>query len=196
MDDIKANIANNLTRLRKEHKLTQLELAEKINYSDKAISRWEKGEVTPDITILCSLCDLYNVDINDLLKKHTDNKVLTKQYRFEMKNKLIISLLSTLLVWFIATIIYVYEYLLFNISLWKVFIWAVPISCIVGIVFNAIWGKRSWMFVIITILIWSLLASIYIQFLPVYNLFLIFLLGAPGQVAITLWSFLKPKNKR
>lgn len=195
MENIKEIIAENLVKLRKQHKLTQLELAEKINFSDKAISRWEKGEVTPDIETLISLCELYKISINDLLTKQTEPKNLTKRYHFELKNKMIISCLAVLLVWFAATMVFLYGGLISNVYLWKAFIWAIPTSCVVALIFNAIWGKRKWIFIIITLLIWSLLASVYIQFLPTYNLYLIFILGVPLQVATVLWSLLKPKSK-
>ena len=58
---VKETVKDNLVRLRREHKLTQLELSEKINYSDKAISRWETGEVTPDVETLEQLARLYDV---------------------------------------------------------------------------------------------------------------------------------------
>ena len=196
MENVKEIISENLVKLRKEHKLTQLELATKLNYSDKAISRWENGEVTPDVETLMNICALYEISLDDIVKKQENSKNLTKQYKFQLRNKLIITLLSISLVWFIATLVFVYAQLIMQKFVWQVFIWAVPITCIVGIVFNAIWGKRQLMFPIISILVWSLLTSIYIQLLPVYNLYLIFFLGIPLQVAIILWSFLKPRKSK
>ncbi|MBE6656382.1 MAG: helix-turn-helix transcriptional regulator [Ruminococcaceae bacterium] len=61
--EIKETVKANLIRLRREHKLTQLELSEKINYSDKAVSRWETGEVTPDVETLAHLATLYGIPI-------------------------------------------------------------------------------------------------------------------------------------
>lgn len=63
MPDICETVKENLVRLRHEHKLTQLELAQRINYSDKAVSRWENGDVTPDVATLAALADLYGVPI-------------------------------------------------------------------------------------------------------------------------------------
>ena len=59
MENLKDVIRENLINLRKEHKLTQIDLAKKINYSDKAISRWENGDVLPDVEILNSICNVY-----------------------------------------------------------------------------------------------------------------------------------------
>ena len=90
MEDIKETISENLVKLRKEHKLTQLELAEKLNYSDKAISRWENGEVIPDIETLMNICEVYNISLNDIVSKHENTKKLTKHYKSQQKNKIII----------------------------------------------------------------------------------------------------------
>lgn len=196
MENIKDIIADNLVKLRKEHKLTQLELAEKLNYSDKAISRWEKGEVTPDIETLLNICNLYNISIEDITKPQSNPKQLTKRYHFEIRNKLIITLLAISLVWFIATLVFVYSKITIHKTFWQAFVWAIPISCILGIIFNSIWGKRKYMFVIISLLIWSLIASIYIQMLTIYNFYLIFFLGIPLQIATILWSLLKPRKAK
>ena len=66
MEDIKLIIAQNIVSLRKKHDLTQAELAEKLNYSDKAVSRWEHGDTLPDINVLYQLCDFYGIDMNTL----------------------------------------------------------------------------------------------------------------------------------
>lgn len=195
MRNVKEIISNNLTKLRKEHNLTQLELAEKINYSDKAVSRWEKGEVTPDIETLNKISEIYNIPLEEIISEHSPEEKIAETHKMQKKNKVLISLLAVLTVWFVATIAFVYVQIFVGISVWTAFIWAIPSSFIVAIVFNAIWGKRKWTFILVSFLVWTFLASVFIQFLPVYNLFLIFILGVPAQIGIILWSMLKPKRK-
>lgn len=72
MEDLKAVIAKNITELRKENKLTQLELAEKLNYSDKSVSKWERGESIPDVIVLKELADLFGVSVDYMLKPHKE----------------------------------------------------------------------------------------------------------------------------
>ena len=60
-------IAKNLAYYRKRAGLTQAALAEKINYSDKSVSKWESGAGTPDVYILVQLAQLYGVTVNDLV---------------------------------------------------------------------------------------------------------------------------------
>ena len=59
MEDIKPIIAKNITALRQGAKLTQIELAERLNYSDKAVSKWERAESIPDITVLKTIADMF-----------------------------------------------------------------------------------------------------------------------------------------
>lgn len=186
MENINLVIGNNIKELRKIHKLTQNDLAEKLNYSNKAISRWESGEIVPDVMTLNKICDIFEIPITQMFEANLTKKQITKQYKFQMGNKLAISLLAVLMVWFAATITYVYSVITFGDNLWQAFIWAVPISCIVGIVFNSIWGKKIINFIIISILNWSTLACIYLSFLQ-YNLWLIFIIGVPVQIGVLLW---------
>ena len=60
-------IGKNITRLRKLANMTQLELAEKLNYSDKSISKWEQGNGIPDVRILVQLAELFGVTLDDLV---------------------------------------------------------------------------------------------------------------------------------
>ena len=58
---LKKNIAKNLSSLRKSAGLTQAELGEKLTYSDKSISKWERGDGLPDLLVLDKLAELYGV---------------------------------------------------------------------------------------------------------------------------------------
>ena len=191
---IKQNIAKNIVALRKKFKLTQAELAEKLNYSDKAISRWERGDTLPDIDILCRICDIFSVNFEYLIStdnEHQNNKFIDK---FQLGNKITITLLAISLVWLIATCAYVYYNIFFQIKAWTIFIWSVPISALIGQVFNTMWGNRKISLYLLSIFNWTILAAFYIQFLK-YNLWLIFIIGVPVQVATILWSNLKPRKK-
>ena len=186
MDDMKQTIADNITELRKGMRLTQAELAEKMGYTDKAISKWERAESIPDVVTLKEFADLSGVTLDYLItKEHVENRAaLTKQAR---SNRLVISLLAAAAVWLIATILYVYLKIFGVPDVWKVFAGAVPVSMIVLLVFNSIWGKVKWNYVIISVLVWSSLAFAYFMLMQ-YRLFLIFLIGVPIQVMVILWS--------
>ena len=76
MSDLKQIVANNIIKLRKEKKLTQAEFANKLNYSDKAVSKWERAESTPDIIVLKQISDLFGISVDYLLNEHTESEKL------------------------------------------------------------------------------------------------------------------------
>lgn len=187
-------IAHNLTALRKANHLTQLELAEKLNYSDKSVSKWEHGETLPSIEVLVEIAELFGVSLDYFVAEHDSDNTEIKSTHVSNNNKIIITLLSILAVWVLAVTIYLYVNILYGTNLWIVYVWAVPASSIVGLVFNCIWGHRRTGFVVMSILVWTLLAGIYLQFLQ-YNLWGFFILGAPLQTAIILWSKIKTHKR-
>lgn len=192
MQDIKDIIAKNIIDLRKKDHLTQGELAEKINYSDNAVSRWERGEVTPSIETLDSISKLFNVPLSSLIE---DNAKNVSQYRDKklIVNKLSIMLICCSIVWLVAIIAFVYAELIFKLNIWTIFVWAVPVSCLVLLPFNAYWGKHIYKFVLLSVFQWSILGAFYLQCLQ-YNIWLIFIIGVPIQLALSIWAFIKPKN--
>lgn len=192
MADIKQIIAKNIINLRKKNNLTQNELAIKLNYSDNAVSRWERAEVTPSIETLEQISQIFNVPLKSLIEDNAI-QISTEQDKKQLINKLAVTLIFVSLVWFVATISYVYIKIIFQLNIWQIFIWAVPASCLVMYPFNEYWGKYIYKFVILSVLQWSLLACFYLQFLE-YNLWLVFIIGIPLQVALCIWAFIKPKN--
>ena len=196
MKELREIIGQNLTELRKQKGYTQISLAEKLNYSDKAISKWEKGTSLPSIDVLLDLANLYGVTLDYLVKEgDSKEKKLLKNDNVKRRNHILITLLSSILVWIVATTLYVFTYIpTKEPSLWTIFLWAVPVNAIVLIVFNGIWGKRKFLAIPVLLLIWSLLASIHLQVLmvlPEVNLWLIYLLGIPLSIATLLWVKLK-----
>lgn len=190
MDNIKSVISNNLVKLRKQNKMTQMELAEKLNYSDKAVSRWENGEVVPDIETLHQISMIYEIPIAKLFDPDLDIVVVRQESKQNSRNKLVISLLAVVCVWFLAISIYTTFKISFDANLWIVFIFAVPLSFLVAMIFNSLWGKKTLNFIFISCLLWTIIAAICINFSK-YSIWPLFFLGAPAQVAIILWSQLK-----
>ena len=198
-DTLAVTIGKNITRLRRIANMTQLELAEKLNYSDKSVSKWEQGNGVPDIRILVQLADLFQVSVDDLVREHKEKEIVPKSTR--NMRRLIIMLCSVGLCWLVAVAAFVFigiaapkiEYL------WLAFVYAVPASAIVVLVFSCIWHYKTVRVVSVSVLIWSVLACIY---LTVYacgadmtNIWLIFLLGAPLQV-LALFFFVWWKRAR
>ena len=194
MEDYKRIIANNISELRKAVPLTQAELAEKLNYSDKAVSKWERGESIPDVIVLKQIADLFGVTVDYLLEEvHPLKATMQSVPRQLKKNRMLITGLSCMLTFLIATVVFVVFGLMTDFKgIWLAYVYCVPICAILLIVFNSVWGKAKLNFYFISLLVWSLLASIYLT-IGDYSNWLIFLIGIPGQVIILLWSGIKAR---
>lgn len=200
MNDLKNVIAKNIAELRKACGYTQLELAEKLNYSDKAVSKWERGEAVPDIAVLKEIAELFEVSLDYLVEAKHDEKQEPKQIsKGKIHNRGLITGISVLIVWLAATLAFVLIDIIaeeLKIS-WLGFIYAIPVSMVVWLVFNSIWFKRHRNFLIISFLMWSALAALYLSLLLFsFNLWQIFILGIPAQIIIFMWSGLKYKTNK
>lgn len=200
MEDLKALIAQNIIRLRKNANMTQAELAEKLNYTDKAVSKWERGESIPDVIVLKQLADLFQVRVDDLLVKYDESQPTptVSTVSNNIRNHGFITGMSVLLVWLIATLLFViFESATTTHIHWLSFIYAIPITMIVWLIFNSIWFNRRRNFLIISLLMWSALGSLYLNLLLTgANVWLLFALGIPGQIIILMWSGIKSKAKK
>ena len=200
MEDIKNIVAKNITELRILNNMTQLELAEKLNYSDKTISKWERAESSPDISVLVEMADLFGVTLDYLVKTENIEEAVIEHKNTEVKyNRRAISYIAEGCAWIVAIFAFIITTLILNkMSFqWLYFVYALPIVLIVKLVFNSIWFNPRHNYLIISALMWSILATVHITFLYFkINVALIYLLGVAGQIVIVLWSFIaKPKIK-
>lgn len=189
-DKIIQNVSTNIAKLRKYHNYTQLELAEKIGYSDKSISKWERGEALPDLIVLVKLANLFDVSLNDLI---LDDSIKLKK-KLNKKRKALITILSFGLTWLIATIVYVLlELIIPNSYSWLSFIYAIPISMIVLVVFTALWWRHIYLFISVSLLYWSIALSLFIS-ISNDKIWLVFILAIPLQI-LTLIIFMYQERK-
>lgn len=196
MEDIRLILADNLTKLRKKHKLTQVELAHQLGFSDKSISKWEQGDAIPDIETIKKIADLYGVSVDSLLEdKPQEDEIDTKERKRIMTNKIIITLLAVTVVWTSSIVLFTIVNILYNAYYWQSFVWALPASSIIILIFNSIWGKKRYNYLIVSILLWTLCLSVHLQFLN-YTLWLLYIVAIPAQIAIILASQLTVKNKK
>lgn len=193
--DYKRVIANNITELRRATSLTQVELAEKLNYSDKAVSKWERGESIPDVIVLKRIADLFGVTVDYLLQEEhgeLPERVAVPKHR--RRNRLIITGLSCMLAVLIATVLFV---ALMSFSelpkIWLVFVYTIPVCAVIALVFNSVWGNVKHNYPIISVLVWSLLASVYLS-VGDYSAWQIFIIGVPAQIIIVLWSGIRSRQ--
>ena len=210
MDDerLKSVIGANIAAFRKRGSLTQAGLAEKLNYSDKAVSKWERGESVPDVLTLVQLAALFHVSVNDLLvdpdalpeKTGVVQQAMEQVVEKTLKrkaNKSIILMLCSVLVWFVALLFFVIVSSLRIPYSWLAFIYAIPVNAIVLLSMRSAWHDFRWNRGLISVIMWGCLISIYMSLLILakLNIWKIFLLGIPGQLAIFLWFRMFSSNR-
>ena len=199
-EKLKLQIGSNIASYRKRAGLTQAGLAERLNYSDKAVSKWERGESMPDVTTLVQLAEQFDITVNDVEvdpdalpgNPGTLEKAMTQVSEKALKRKadkgIILSLSSTL-VWYVALFFFV-GISSFDIPFsWLAFFYAVPANAIVLLSLRSAWRDFRWNKALISCIVWGSLVSIHASlwvFLGV-NVWKLYLLGIPGQIAIFLW---------
>ena len=192
---IRQRIAANIAHFRKLHNMTQSELAEKINYSDKSVSKWELGDSVPDIYVLVTLAELFNVTVNDLV---SENAPLPPPPDSDVeKKRVFILLMSVLLAWLSATVAYTALRVLVPdfTQAWLCFIVAIVVTFILCTVFSSLWWGLLPRLLSVSALIWSIAAGIYILF-PLVNMRLIFVVGGVVQLLGILWFTFQGRFRR
>lgn len=207
-EELKATVGGNLARLRRDRGLTQAELAERINYSDKAVSKWERGESLPDVLTLLNLAEQLGTDLNTLTgsapelpqpapeaatpeppeekPRETAVQKLTARYQAD---KNVIQKLSSILVWVVALFLYMVLDAFGVKHLWMIFVIAVPANAIVLLSLRSAWKLYGWNRFLISVIMWGALLVIYLLLLVAggVNVWRILPMGLLGQAAILLW---------
>ena len=192
-------LAKNLAYYRKASGLTQLELAEKFNYSDKSVSKWERGEGFPDVFVLKSLADFYGISVDDF---YSEEKKKISGQNHSLTKQVYIKLLSVGIGWLVALMTF------FGLTFlppeatfqpWLTFVYGALVTGIILLVWDYIYHHRFLRVIDTSIIIWMGLLSLYLTLLvvlgPAHNYPLIFIVGIPLEVLEILW-FLFRRNKK
>ncbi|MGN1373118.1 MAG: helix-turn-helix domain-containing protein [Candidatus Coproplasma sp.] len=196
-EDLKEVIAANLTHLRQEAGLTQLQLAEMLNYSDKAVSKWERGESIPDLRVLIKLAEIYHISLDDLVRSKPGKRLKPK---LNLKKKhVLITLLSVGLVGVIATAIFMIFFYIMPLKnyAYLAFVCAPVVASIVFLVFSAMWYRRITMAIAASLVLWSIILIIHVFFslftqIPVWPFYIV---AAGMQLLIAGWFVLRKLYK-
>ena len=182
--ELKQNVAQNIYYLRTINHMTQSELGEKLNYSDKAISKWERADGLPDAFVLKKISEIFGVTMDYLVNEHTEQekKVDNKPARDVKK------LIASIVLWGIiavSVLVMIVLYLAIGRVYWQIFIYALPVTFIVQIVLSCVWWRGRGSFLYTSLLLWSIISSVYVALL-VFNLWEIFIIGVPLQIIVFL----------
>ncbi len=196
--DLRKTIAEKITHYRRHAGLTQSQLAEKLNYSDKSVSKWERGEGLPDVIVLCRMAELFGVTLDDLTAME---KPAVIPLNIKKSRRRIITALAVLLAWLAASAAFFtlkmldvfIDWSFFDKS-WLMFIYAIPVSFIVLTVFSCMWYRTPFRIFSVSGIIWSLFLSIRLS-VSVEALNYLLIVCIILQVMTVLWFFLRAKGK-
>lgn len=192
-NEMRERLAVNLSALRKKAGLTQGELAERINYSDKSVSKWERGDGVPELFVLYQLCDIYGICLDDFLSESPDSiKMQKKASPLTRRAKLIITALAIGLVWLAATVVH---FILGLTSIPEtfgglVYYCGIPATAIVLIVFTAMWFPKIFNALSVSLLIWSVAYGIH-AYIPTSGITGIYQIAIVMQIMVLLWYLLR-----
>ncbi len=197
-EDIPKNIAKNITELRKKSGMTQARLAEEIGYSDKSVSKWERGDGVPDIVCLKNIADLFGVTVDYLLEsEHTsfpsldnDKQEVPESSDSYVINRAAIVGVTLAGVLMLAAVVYVILKLCGVVSLLP-FVIACPVFAVLMVIFNSVWGTKKFNFYTISLLVLTILFLISFL-LRSYDMWSMMLL--PGVLIV--WLACRVKTKK
>lgn len=193
-EQLRNNIAKNITELRKASDKTQADLAAELNYSDKSVSKWERGDGVPDVIVLQKIADLFGVTLNDLVSDEKPKLPKKKPY---LTNRIVIPLLSVGLVFLVASIAFFILRLLdvWVDKSWLLFVYAVPVSLIVTLIFSELWWNLTARLLTLSGLIWSVFICVRLT-VSVDDINFIFIIAAILQVITLLWFIMRYRSKK
>lgn len=194
MDDLKVITASNIINLRTAKGMTQAELGELLNYSDKSVSKWERAEAVPDAYVLKKMSGIFGVSVDYLLNSH-DSWERPESFKKEERNfhSNVITILVIFGIWTLAFLIYIIGWLL-EANWWLLFVYAVPVSLITFLVLNSVWEQGKNNRHIIYALVASIFITVYITFRS-YNPWQILLLLIPAELIVFLSFRIKKSHK-
>ena len=199
LSELKLISASNIIKLRTGAGLTQAELGEKLNYSDKTISKWERGEAIPDAYVLTQMAEIFGVTVDYLLSSHdaweSPEQQSDQQEETGYSVNVIIAI-SVLGVWTMALTIFVLLWL-FDIILWETFIVALPVSILTYMVLICVFRRRRYLQFVIAAFVLSLFILLYVT-LPTQKPWQLFLIAVPAEIIVFLSCNIRrrPRKKR
>lgn len=197
MEELNKIISQNLIALRTKSGLTQLQVAEKINYSDKSISKWERGDAIPDIPVMLQLAELYGVSLDDMVKKHEKQEIKPKAKKLKLNQQILISIIAFSFVWFLATIGFAVVYGFFELysQAYLSFIVAIPVSFLVLLILSFFWYPYFVSSIFCSIFLWTTILAI-TQCISAVNMWLLYIIVIPLQLIVIFGFFLKKLIKK
>ena len=183
LSDLKLVSASNIINLRTAHGMTQAELGAKLNYSDKTISKWERGEAIPDAAVLLQMAEIFGVTVDDLLSADNRWELEDEEpepcYSYSINRIIAVILLG---VFTIVLTVFVTLWLMGDIE-WRVFLVGLSVELLTLLVLDCVFKKARHLAWILAAFVLSLFLLAYF-FLPLEKPWQLFLLAVPAELIV------------
>lgn len=198
LSELKLISASNIIRLRTQAGLTQAELGEKLNYSDKTISKWERGEAIPDAYVLTQMAEIFGVTVDYLLSTHdaweNPNQQEEQEQGMSRHSVNMIIAIAVLGVWTMALSVFVLLWLL-DFIVWQTFIVALPVSILTYMVLICVFNRRKYLQYVIAAFVLSVFVLLYFV-LPLQKPWQLFLVAIPAIVLVFLSCNIRQRPRK
>lgn len=185
LEELKLITASNIIKLRTTAGLTQAELGHALNYSDKTISKWERGEAIPDAFVLMRMGEIFGVSVDYLLSSHDSWQAPEKESEgLPSYSADVIIAICVIGVWTAALTAFVILWL-FDIICWQIFVGTLPVSILTYMVLICVFRKKKYLQLVIALFVLSLFVTMYF-FVPSSNPWQLFLLAVPAEIIVFL----------
>ena len=194
LSELKLVTAGNLIKLRTGRGLTQAELGAMLNYSDKTISKWERGEAIPDAYVLTQLAEIFGVTVDSLLSPPEKWRPPVPEEKQEHSySSGVITAIAVIGVWTLALTAFVALWLA-HIICWQIFVVSLPVSLLTYLVLICNFGMTRHLKGVVAAFVLSLFVMIYLLFHQ-ENPWQIFLICALAEVLVFLSCNIKKRPK-
>ena len=185
LSELKLVTASNIIKLRTGRGLTQAELGAMLNYSDKTISKWERGEAIPDAYVLTQIAEIFGVTVDGLLSTETHWQPPAEEKKPELSYSIdVIIAISVLGVWTLALTAFVALWLA-HIICWQIFVVTLPVSILTYLVLICKFGQTKYLQFVVALFVLSLFVMVYLLFFHA-NPWQIFLIAILAEVLVFL----------
>lgn len=197
LEELKLVAAGNLINLRTGAGLTQAELGAKLNYSDKSVSKWERGEAIPDAFVLTQMAELFGVTVDYILSSHTgwEPPVAEEDPKKDVVySTTVIIAIAVLGVWTLALTAFVALWLV-DLVRWKIFVAALPVSILTWMVLLCVFKRTHYLKYVVALFVLSVFVAVYLLFLH-RNPWQIFLIAVLAEALVFLSFHIQKRPKK
>lgn len=193
--ELRLTVASNIIKLRTDAGLTQADLGAALNYSDKSISKWERGEAIPDAYVLKQMAEMFGVTVDYILSPHDkweapgDSPVAERGY-----NANVIIAIAVLGIWTAALAGFVILWLFDDIIWWRIFVVALPVSVLTYLVLICVFKKTAHLQYVIAFFVLTVFVFLYFM-LPIENPWQLFLMALPAEIIVFLSCNIRHRPK-